>query len=124
MELVKEKDILVECCPISNEILRFTDTLASHPVVDFIANGLPVALASDDCTQFGNKGLTPDLFFTFMSLESVSLITLRELTRQSVRHARLKPAAKEQLLAQLDARWTRFWQRILAEQGEEGEALA
>lgn len=114
MDLVKQKNVMIECCPISNEILRFTDTLAAHPLVDYIAQGVPLALASDDCTQFGNKGLTPDLFFTFMSLENVSLITIRELTRQSILHARMKPDVKATFLAHLDARWEGFWRSVVS----------
>src|ERR1700712_4556197 len=31
IDIVKEKKILVECCPISNEALRYTASIMSHP---------------------------------------------------------------------------------------------
>ena len=33
-----------------------------HPLPVLIANGVPTSLCNDDCTQFGNVGLTFDYY--------------------------------------------------------------
>ena len=37
IELVKEKDICIECCPVSNFVLGYTKDLRCHPVRGLIA---------------------------------------------------------------------------------------
>lgn len=56
IRICKEKDILVECCPISNELLGYNGGNKNHPMISLINQGVKCALSSDDACQFGNTG--------------------------------------------------------------------
>ncbi len=43
IDLVKEKKILVESCPISNEVLRLCGSVMSHPLPALLARGVAVS---------------------------------------------------------------------------------
>jgi adenosine deaminase CECR1 len=40
IDMVKEKKILVESCPISNEVLRYTASIMTHPLPALISRGV------------------------------------------------------------------------------------
>lgn len=87
IELVKEKKILVECCPISNEILRLTSTIKSHPLPALLANGVPVSLCNDDPAILGHgrNGLTHDFWQALQGLQNVDLAGLAMMVQNSIR---------------------------------------
>lgn len=87
IELVKEKKIMVECCPISNEILRLTSTIKSHPLPALLANGVPVSLCNDDPAILGHgrNGLTHDFWQALQGLQNVDLAGLAMMVQNSIR---------------------------------------
>lgn len=58
IDMCKQRSICVEVCPISNELLRYTGSVAEHPLPVLLNNGVTVALSNDDPCQFGNFGLS------------------------------------------------------------------
>ncbi|MGP1719003.1 amidohydrolase family protein [Shewanella frigidimarina] len=48
LELLKEKDICVEVCPISNRLTNAVGESESHPVIEFIDNEVPFVICSDN----------------------------------------------------------------------------
>lgn len=56
VDLVKEKRILIESCPISNEVLRLCGSITSHPLPALIARGVPCSLSNDDPAMLGQVG--------------------------------------------------------------------
>lgn len=48
----KQKQVCVECCPISNEILGLGPLIKDAVVYELMAAGIPCALASDNPTLF------------------------------------------------------------------------
>lgn len=48
LSLLKERDIAIEICPVSNQILGFIADLRNHPAVNYIRDGVPVILGTDD----------------------------------------------------------------------------
>lgn len=48
IDLVKEKAICVECCPVSNRVLGYTPDLRCHPVRGLLAQGVKVSINPDD----------------------------------------------------------------------------
>ncbi len=48
MSLLKDKDICVEVCPISNRLTTAVKECESHPVIDFIDNNVPFVICSDN----------------------------------------------------------------------------
>lgn len=87
IDLVKEKKILVECCPISNEILRLTNSILSHPLPALLSRGVTVSLSNDDPAILGHgkNGLTHDFWQAISALDNMGLEGLATMAENSVR---------------------------------------
>lgn len=87
IDLVKEKKIMVECCPISNEILRLASSIKSHPLPALLARGVPVSLCNDDPAILGHgrNGLTHDFWQALQGLQNVDLAGLAMMVQNSIR---------------------------------------
>lgn len=87
IDLVKDKKILVECCPISNEILRLASSIKSHPLPALLARGVPVSLCNDDPAILGHgkNGLTHDFWQAMQGLKNVDLAGLATMAHNSIR---------------------------------------
>ncbi|KAK3117160.1 hypothetical protein LTR53_001739 [Teratosphaeriaceae sp. CCFEE 6253] len=89
VDMVKEKKILVESCPVSNEVLRLTTSIMSHPLPALLARGVPCALCNDDPAILGqgNSGMTHDFWQALQGWENLGLEGLASLAENSVRWA-------------------------------------
>jgi adenosine deaminase CECR1 len=78
IDLVKKRQILVESCPISNEVLRYSASIMSHPIPALLARGVPVALSNDDPSMMGQEGavLTPDFWQALQGWDNLGLAGL------------------------------------------------
>jgi adenosine deaminase CECR1 len=87
IDLVKDKKILIECCPISNEVLRLASSIKSHPLPALLARGVPVSLCNDDPAILGHgkNGLTHDFWQALQGLENVDLVGLLMMAQNSIR---------------------------------------
>lgn len=52
MELFKERNMAIESCPISNEVLGLTPTIAGHNISILLANNVPCTINSDNATFY------------------------------------------------------------------------
>lgn len=118
MQLCKDAGVLIEVCPISNEILGYTSSVAAHPCTTLLNYGVPVSLSSDDPCQFGNFGLSYDFYKLIASSQSTQLSSLHVLAQQSIQYAQMEEAEKVEALSKLDADWARFVGWVVAEYGE------
>ena len=93
IEHVKQKAILIESCPISNEVLRLTTNISSHPLPALLARGVKVALCNDDPSILGHgrNGLTHDFWQALQGWENLGLEGLGSLAENSVRYAAYAP---------------------------------
>ncbi|KII89146.1 hypothetical protein PLICRDRAFT_175374 [Plicaturopsis crispa FD-325 SS-3] len=112
LEICREKGIMLEVCPISNEILRLTSSMPTHPLPAMINNGVPVALCSDDPAIFGSMGLSYDFYQVLVSSEITGLSTLGEMARDSLTYSTLEPEEKQRAIACWEKRWTKFVEEI------------
>jgi len=112
VQICREKGILIEVCPISNEILRLTSSMPMHPLPSLINHGIPVALCSDDSAVFGNMGLSFDFFQVLVASEVTGLIQLGEMARDSIRYSTLDEEAKGRTMGLWERRWDRFVEEI------------
>ena len=89
VDMVKDKRILIESCPVSNEVLRLTGSILSHPLPALIARGVACALCNDDPAMLGQgvSGMTHDFWQALQGWESLGLEGLASLAENSVRHA-------------------------------------
>lgn len=68
IDMVKEKRILVENCPISNEVLRLCASVMSHPLPALLARGVSCSLCNDDPAILG-QDVSGKLFSAHSSLQ-------------------------------------------------------
>ncbi|KAE9374155.1 adenosine deaminase [Stipitochalara longipes BDJ] len=89
IDMVKEKKILIESCPISNEVLRYTASIMSHPLPALLARGVPASLSNDDPAFMGQgtSGMTHDFWQALQGWENLGLAGLGSLAQNSVRWA-------------------------------------
>jgi len=118
MKLCREKEIALEVCPISNEILRFTSSMPMHPLPIILNQGVPVALNSDDPSVFGTTGLSYDFFQVLVSSETTGLITLAQMARDSIEFSTLEEAEKRRALSLWEKRWSEFVRELVRANSE------
>lgn len=140
IELVKQKQILIESCPISNEVLRLTSSIKSHPLPALLSRGVRVALSNDDPAVLGvgKNGLTHDFWQALQGWENLGLEGLGSLAENGVRYAAYWPdqSSKEwtkdvkdgkygegiraNRMREWTAEWNKFCQWIIIEFAEYG----
>jgi adenosine deaminase len=59
MELLRNRDICIEVCPISNRLTNAVNESESHPVTDFIKHNVPFVICSDN-PSIHSSSLTED----------------------------------------------------------------
>ncbi|TBU65296.1 Metallo-dependent hydrolase [Dichomitus squalens] len=116
MKVCRERNICLEMCPISNEILRLTGSMPMHPLPSVLNHGVHVALCSDDPSAFGNMGLSFDYFQVFVASEVNGLATLRQFVWDSITasfYSCLGDQEKKRAFGILDRQWAKFINDIL-----------
>ncbi|KAI0146169.1 adenosine deaminase-related growth factor [Xylariaceae sp. FL1272] len=97
IDLVKEKRILIESCPISNEVLRLCGSVMSHPLPALLARGVACSLCNDDPAMLGQDtaGSTHDFWQALQGWENLGLAGLGSLAENSVRWACFEDQSNE-----------------------------
>uniref|UniRef100_A0AAR5Q0Y3 Adenosine deaminase n=1 Tax=Dendroctonus ponderosae TaxID=77166 RepID=A0AAR5Q0Y3_DENPD len=111
MKKVKEQNIGLEICPISNQVLGLVSDLRNHPANHLIANNYPVIITSDDPSLWGAKGLSYDWYVAFMAMSSrhSDIRLLKQLAYNSILYSSMDLYAKEVALK----RWENDWRTFL-----------
>jgi adenosine deaminase CECR1 len=89
MKMVRDRRILIESCPISNEVLRLCGSITSHPLPALLAQGVASAISNDDPAMLGQdtSGLSHDFFQALQGWDNLGLAGLGSLAENSVRWA-------------------------------------
>ena len=108
MQIVKERGMAIEVCPISNQVLGYVADLRNHPAVLYINSGLPVVICPDDpgiwkCT------FSYDFYAAFMGW-GLDLRCLKQLAMNSLIYSAMDPKEKERALEF----WREKWQKFIA----------
>ncbi|WP_103068399.1 amidohydrolase family protein [Aquimarina sediminis] len=107
MKQVKDENMLVEVCPISNQILGYVNDLRNHPARILLENGIQCSISSDDPGVFGYEGLSYDFWMVYMAWE-LDLKAIKKLVLNSITYAGLTDEKKEILLLKLKKDWDVF----------------
>ncbi|KAF7173038.1 hypothetical protein CNMCM5623_005139 [Aspergillus felis] len=131
---VKSRDICVEVCPISNELLRLNGSVSSHPVPALLANGVAVALSSDTPGVFGHIGtrVSCDFWQILNSFDAVGLEGLGDIAETSILYAAFADShgcceemgqqagvIRKMRVAEWRDEWLNFCKWIIAQYGEQ-----
>jgi len=104
---IREKNICIEVCPISNRILNYTADLRLHPAVGYINAGLSVAIGSDDPGYQEHSTLTDD-FFAIVLCWNFGIAEIKKLIKTAIEHAVLTDTEKEELRAIWEEQFKEF----------------
>lgn len=109
VEYLRERQIPLECCIISNVKLGGCSDCASHPIRHYFDCGLLVTVNSDDPLMFSST-LT-DEYVTLYEHLHFSLQQIREISTNAVKASFLAPEDREGLLQLWDREWDRLTDR-------------
>ncbi|KAL7937036.1 Metallo-dependent hydrolase [Trichoderma chlorosporum] len=98
IDMVKDKRILIESCPISNEVLRLCGSVTAHPLPALLARGVPCSLCNDDPAMLGQNtaGMSHDFWQTLQGWDNLGLAGLGSLAENSVRWSTFEDQSQEQ----------------------------
>jgi len=114
MDLCKERDITLEVCPISNEVLRLTSTMPMHPIGTLLNHGVPVTINSDDPAIWQSTGISHDYYQVMISSEVSGLMTLYEMAKRSLEASFLEDDAKTRAIQDWEGHWQAFVKEVAA----------
>ncbi|KAF5610797.1 adenosine deaminase [Fusarium subglutinans] len=138
IDMVKEKRILIESCPISNEVLRLCGSVTAHPLPALLARGVACSLCNDDPAMLGQDtaGMSHDFWQALQGWKNLGLAGLGSLAENSVRwaafedqsqtdwindikQASLGTNAKAKRMQEWQIEWEKFCLWIVEEFGDE-----
>ncbi|RHZ46502.1 uncharacterized protein CDV56_104678 [Aspergillus thermomutatus] len=138
IEEVIEKAVMVEVCPISNEVLRLATDILHHPLPAMIAHGVPTAISNDDPAILGQDiaGLSYDFYQTIQGFDNIGLAGLGALAQNSLRWSNFEDQSDADWLRDIDLaargdgikaqriqywnqQWEEFCQWIVSEYGDQ-----
>jgi adenosine deaminase CECR1 len=142
IDMVKEKKILVESCPISNEVLRLCASVMSHPLPALLARGVSCSLCNDDPAILGQDtaGMTHDFWQALQGWDNLGLAGLGALAENSVRYAAFEDqtaadwvkdikeatlgnGVRAERMKQWSIEWEKFCLWIVTEFGDDEESI-
>jgi len=83
IDMYKEKQVLIESCPVSNEIFRLCGNIKGHTLPALLARGVSASLSSDDPVLLGQgtPGMTHDFWQAVQGWENLGLAGLVSVFR-------------------------------------------
>jgi len=106
MQIVKDREIAIEVCPISNQVLGYVADLRNHPAVLYINSGVPVVICPDD-PGIWKSTLSHDFYAAFMAW-GLDLKCLKKLAMNSLIYSAMDHEEKERALEFWREKWVKF----------------
>jgi len=114
--MVKQQNVGIEVCPLSNQVLMLVEDLRNHPLVQFVSGDLPLTVSPDDGALWGATGVSYDWFQFFLSSgNSTGLASLKQLALNSLQYSSLPPAAKADLVESWIHNWDVYVNWLVAQ---------
>ncbi|KAL4780587.1 hypothetical protein BJX76DRAFT_39435 [Aspergillus varians] len=87
IDVLKSKNILIECSPSSTTCLGLTNSFQSHPLPALLSRGVSVAISNDSPGMFGlgTNGLSSEFYQALVAFHSMGLTGLTMVVENSVR---------------------------------------
>lgn len=101
VERLRQEQIVLTVCPLSNVSLKVVEDLRDHPLPKLLAKGLKVTISSDDPAYFGGGMLANHL--ACAEAFGWDKAVFRQITRSAIEEAFVTQQRREELLARLAA---------------------
>ncbi|CAK7225028.1 hypothetical protein SBRCBS47491_005752 [Sporothrix bragantina] len=105
LQEMKRKNVCVEVCPISNEILGLTPRIGGHAVYSLLAQNVPCTINSDNGTLF-QSSLSHDFYQVLVGKSDMGLFGWRQLAEWSLIHSCF---SSDSAMADARVRWLEEW---------------
>ncbi|CAI7589988.1 unnamed protein product [Penicillium viridicatum] len=101
---VIEQNVMIEVCPISNEVLRLNEDVLHHPLPAMIAHGILTSISNDDPAILGRDvaGLSYDFYETIQAFDNIGLAGLGALAQNSLRWANFEDQSDNDWVQDID----------------------
>ncbi|KAK0641032.1 hypothetical protein B0T16DRAFT_336559 [Cercophora newfieldiana] len=116
LEQMKKRNICVEVCPISNEILGLTPRMNGHAVYNLLARNVHCTVSTDNGTLFRSR-LSHDFYQVLAGKQDMNLHGLRQLAEWSIEHSCLEDDLRAKVRQDWEVMWETFCQWIVTEYG-------
>ena len=104
---MKDENICIEACPVSNKILGYVYDLRTHPTRSLLTQGVKVSISPDDHGFFSSPGVTLDYLVAYLSWD-LSLNDLKQLCLNSLEFASISEEDKPKIRKFFDMKWKIF----------------
>lgn len=114
LKLAREKNIPIEVCPISNQVLKLVTDLRNHPAGILFAENYPVVVSNDDVGLWGSKGLSYDFYEAFMGIMSrnADIKPLKQLAINSIIYSAMNTDQKQKAYGIWSQKWIEFIDKV------------
>ncbi|PHH91253.1 hypothetical protein CDD83_1170 [Cordyceps sp. RAO-2017] len=101
---VVENAVMVEVCPISNEVLRLATDILHHPLPAMVAHGVPTAISNDDPAVLGQDaaGVSYDFYQVIQGFDNIGLAGLGALAHNSLRWSHFEDQSDSDWIKDID----------------------
>ena len=110
MEEYAEKNIAIEVCLMSNYRLGYVKDLRLHPGLQYMINGVPIALCSDD-GLFMTRAPIVDDFYAAILCWDLNLGDIKAICRNSIKYSGLSEKEIDHLMENWEKQWNSFVSR-------------
>ena len=107
MEKALADGMAIEVCPISNQLLRYTQDLRTHPIAEYMKRNFKCVICNDDPQIFNYNGLAYDFWEIYYS-QLIGLGGIKRLVFNSIECSALSEEIKQKSLEMLTRRWNDF----------------
>lgn len=108
MKRVVANDIVVECCPISNQGLGYVSDMRNHNAKTMIKHGVKVTISSDDPGMFHYFDVSYDFAVAFKSW-NLTLMQVKMMIKQSYSASTMAP----ELVAKGEENFKKDWKQFI-----------
>ncbi|CAF1612843.1 unnamed protein product [Rotaria sp. Silwood1] len=106
-EYIRQRQIAIEVCPASNQLLGYVADLRNHPGIVYHRSGIPIVLGGDDPGSFGYNQLTIDFYLATMAW-GLNLADLKQFAWNSIQYSSLPDNRKKEGFQKWENQWNLF----------------
>uniref|UniRef100_A0A336LR32 Adenosine deaminase n=1 Tax=Culicoides sonorensis TaxID=179676 RepID=A0A336LR32_CULSO len=119
LEEIKRRDIAIEICPVSNQVLKLVADHRNHPAsILFSDQNFPVVVSSDDPSLWQATPLSHDFFLAFMGIASANANVrfLKKLAMNSLKYSAMNELETSAAMKKWEREWNKYIKNVLEEE--------